>query len=145
MTRLPPILILYHYCNTMNLKRTGDRVATRDYLIELREESECYRGGHGYRFTSILLRICIFRPSWVKVEGITCRNLCALLMRIENEYPLFGSLGDMFVNDRVFFRSLFWKLYHFHRYMILFHPQTLKLYYRQNLISYAYSLYNIIR
>ena len=40
----------------------------------------------------------------MKAEGISYRKACALLIGVENNYPLFGRLEDIFVvNSRVLF------------------------------------------
>lgn len=46
--------------------------------------------------------LCTTRPKWVKAEGITYQKPCALLVGVENDCPLFGSLEDIFiVNSRI--------------------------------------------
>ena len=39
----------------------------------------------------------LHRTKWVTVEGITYKKDCALLLSIEDDYPVFGLLRDIFV------------------------------------------------
>ena len=44
------------------------------------------------------------RANWVKIDNITYRKPSALLIGVENDYPLFGKLEQIFVvNNRVLF------------------------------------------
>ena len=36
----------------------------------------------------------LYRPNWVKVDGITYQKPCAVLLGVDDDYPLFGRLDD---------------------------------------------------
>ena len=45
-----------------------------------------------------------YRANWVKIDNISYQKPCALLIGVENDYPLFDRLEDIFVvNNRVLF------------------------------------------
>lgn len=45
---------------------------------------------------------CYHRVNWVKVEGITYKSPCSVVLRVEEDYPVFGHLkGIYIVNDNV--------------------------------------------
>ena len=40
-----------------------------------------------------------YRARWLKASGVLYKRPCALLLGIEDEYPLFGKLEEVFVLD----------------------------------------------
>lgn len=51
-----------------------------------------------------MLYIC--RPNWVKLDGIRYQKPCALLLGVEDDYPLFGRLDDILIVDNRYIFSV---------------------------------------
>ena len=45
--------------------------------------------------------ISFHRANWVKVEGITYKNSCSVVLRVEDDYPVFGHLKGIYIVDDI--------------------------------------------
>lgn len=86
----------------------GDTVASRDRPQELSDEDIiCYR----LKMCYIVYQPCILiahSPRWVRESGVIYQKTCALLMRVEDDSPVFGNLIKIYVvqNHIIFHVSL---------------------------------------
>ena len=45
--------------------------------------------------------ISFHRANWVKVEGITYKSSCSVVLRVEDDYPVFGHHKGIYVVDDI--------------------------------------------
>ncbi len=99
----------------MNFRRTQKIATGQSY----QDTSICPPTTNPILMHNILL---LFRARWVKIQGTEYREQCALLIAVEDDYPVFARVEDIYVIDgsRIVFQVCVFRTLTFCRHHHLF-------------------------
>ena len=70
----------------------------------------------------VMCNMFLRRPTWVKIDDITYKKPCTLLLGVEDEYPQYGKLTNIYVvHERILFKVILLKtsfISHFHAFAV---------------------------